>query len=71
MQRLRTAKEASAYLVEKGLKIAETTLGKYRVLGGGPRFRKWGRVPLYEEADLDEWAERRLGPPRRSTGDAA
>jgi len=69
MGRLRTAKLASEYLTEKGLPIAEGTLGKLRVIGGGPRFRKWGRQPLYDETDLDEWAEQRLGAPRRSTSE--
>lgn len=69
MRRLRTAKGASEYLTEKGLTIAESTLGKYRVIGGGPRFRKWGRAPVYDEADLDSWAEERLGVHRRSTSE--
>src|SRR5690348_11851498 len=69
MRRLRTAKGASEYLKEKGLTIAESTLGKYRVIGCGPRFRKWGRQPLYDETDLDEWADRRLGALRRSTSE--
>lgn len=69
MQRLRTPKEAAAYLAQRGLKTAESTLGKLRVIGGGPRFHKWGRQPLYDETDLAEWAEQRLGTPRRSTSE--
>lgn len=69
MRRLRTAKGASEYLREKGLSVAESTLGKLRVVGGGPRFHKWGRQPLYDEPDLDEWSEQRLGVPRSSTSE--
>lgn len=35
-------------------------LAKLASVGGGPRFRKAGRYPLYEAADLDRWAEARL-----------
>ena len=69
-QPLRTAKEASDYLAEKGLKVAPNTLGKLRVVGGGPKFRKWGRWPLYAEPDLDRWADERLGEPQRTTSEA-
>ena len=45
--RLRRA-EASAYLKEKhGIDRAPTTLAKYAVVGGGPRFQHVGRLPLY------------------------
>ena len=32
------------------------TLAKLAVLGGGPIFRRAGRMPLYSAADLDEFA---------------
>ena len=32
------------------------TLEKQRVLGGGPKFRKFGRRVMYAVADLDAWA---------------
>ena len=63
--------EASKYLEEKGLKIAPKTLGKLRVTGGGPTYRKFGRKPIYGPPDLDAWVEQKLGAPRRSTSDAA
>ena len=53
----RNAKQASEYFAAKGIKIAAGTFNKLRVTGGGPKFRKFGRVPLYDEADLDSWAE--------------
>lgn len=35
--------------------LAPQTLRKYRVVGGGPRFRYEGRRVYYLEADLLEW----------------
>lgn len=46
--------EAAAYL-----KLSPRTLEKQRVLGGGPRFRKFGRRVLYAIRDLDAWADER------------
>jgi hypothetical protein len=65
-------KAASDYLREtRGLERAPSTLAKLAVIGGGPIFRRAGRVPLYSPDDLDAWAESLLGPPMRSTSDAA
>ncbi|WP_421761331.1 hypothetical protein [Devosia sp.] len=33
----------------------------------GPVYRKAGRFPIYAPDDLDTWAQRRIGAPRRST----
>ena len=38
------------------LRLSPRTLEKQRVLGGGPRFRKFGRRVMYAVADLDAWA---------------
>jgi hypothetical protein len=50
-----------------GLPCSPKWLAKLAVVGGGPVFRKAGRYPVYLEADLDAWAEARIGAPRRST----
>ena len=50
----------------KILGISRKTLEKWRVVGGGPRYRKLGRLVRYAEDDLHEWAERDV---RRSTSD--
>jgi hypothetical protein len=63
--------QASEYLSEKGLKIAAKTLGKLRVTGGGPAYRKFGRKPIYDPLDLELWVNQKLGAPRRSTSEAA
>jgi len=71
MPPLRNANEASVYLRTKGVKISPKTLGKYRVIGGGPAFRYFGRTPLYEDAALDSWVEGKLSSARFSTSEAA
>ena len=68
-RRLRRA-AASAYLLEKwGVSRAPGTLAKLAVQGAGPRFQCDGRIPLYPEDELDNWATAILSPLRRSTSD--
>ena len=63
---------ASQYLREThGLERAPSTLAKLAVIGGGPIFRRAGRIPLYSPNDLDCWAESLLSAPMRSTSDTA
>lgn len=63
--------EASTYLEQRhGLTVAVATLAKFATVGGGPAFNKFGRFPLYEPAQLDAWATKRLGPARTSTSEA-
>ncbi|HCL2614070.1 TPA: helix-turn-helix domain-containing protein, partial [Pseudomonas aeruginosa C40A] len=47
-QRYLTNDEAAEYL-----RLSPRTLEKQRVIGGGPRFRKFGRRVMYAVADLD------------------
>jgi hypothetical protein len=64
--------EASRYLKEQhGLDYKPNTLAKLFTIGGGPLVRKSGRVPLYEVASLDLWAESQLSPPVRSSSELA
>jgi len=49
-----TNDEAAEYL-----RLSPRTLEKQRVIGGGPRFRKFGRRVMYAAADLDAWADAR------------
>ena len=53
-QRYLTNDEAADYL-----RLSPRTLEKQRVLGGGPKFRKFGRRVMYAVTDLDAWAEDR------------
>lgn len=65
-------KAASDYLHEThGLDRAPSTLTKLAVIGGGPIFRRAGRVPLYSTEDLDKWVASKLSPPMRSTSELA
>ena len=41
------------------LKISPRTLEKQRVIGGGPRFRKFGSRVVYALTDLQAWADER------------
>ena len=47
-----TTDEAAALL-----RLSPRTLEKHRVLGGGPRFRKFGARVVYAMADLRTWAD--------------
>ena len=53
--------KASRYLTNaeaaEYLRLSPRTLEKHRVLGGGPRFRKFGRRVLYALTDLETWAD--------------
>ena len=54
--------EASEYLLETfGVKVAPATLATLAHRGGGPRFQKFGRQPLYPRTELDTWAQAKLG----------
>ena len=50
-----TNDEAAAFL-----KLSPRTLEKSRVLGTGPRFRKFGRRVIYDVADLVSWSNERV-----------
>jgi hypothetical protein len=61
---------ASRYLQQRwGVVIKPSTLSKLRCTGGGPKFRRAGRWPIYETADLDAWAEARRSKKVASTSD--
>ena len=49
-----TNDEAAEYL-----RLSPRTLEKQRVIGGGPKFRKFGRRVMYAVSDLDAWADAR------------
>lgn len=63
-------KEASEYLSKKVLSRSFKTLGKYATIGGGPKFRKFGkRQVVYAVADLDTWIAEQLSRPFGSTSE--
>ena len=61
-ERLLTRQEAAAFLSERGYRVAVASLNKWASIGGGPRFRKFGRRPVYAPPDLLAWAEARTSP---------
>jgi hypothetical protein len=70
MTKLLRRAAASEYLAEiHGIQRAPSTLAKLAVIGGGPIFRKAGRVPLYAQLDLDSWAASITSAPMRSTSE--
>jgi len=70
-RRLLRRKAASDYLHEThGLDCASSTLAKLAVIGGGPIFRRIGRVAYYTPENLDEWVAAKLSPPMRLTSEA-
>jgi hypothetical protein len=61
---------AAEYLRQHwGLPCSEKTLAKLACVGGGPSYRRFGRIPLYAVIDLDEFAQGKLGKPVRSTSE--
>lgn len=63
--------QAADFLQERyGFGTTET-LAKLACIGGGPRFRKLGRFPVYTADDLQEWALSRLSGPVGSTSEFA
>jgi hypothetical protein len=70
--RLLRRKAASQYLHEAhGLERAPSTLAKLAVTGGGPVFRRIGRVPYYSPEHLDAWVASKLSGPMHSTSEEA
>lgn len=56
-------------LTEAGFPISAATLATKACRGGGPPFRKFGRVPVYRWADSLAWAQSRLSRVVRSTSE--
>jgi hypothetical protein len=61
--------QAADYLKQKYGHGSPRTLAKLATVGGGPLFRKIGRLVVYTIDDLDAWAVSKLSELRRSTSD--
>jgi len=62
--------EAGAYIRDRyRLPCSDKYLAKLAVTGGGPKFRKASRWPIYDIADLDAWALSRISPKVTSTSE--
>lgn len=61
--------ELARRLSEAGFPVAKSTLECMAVRGGGPPFRKFGRIPLYKFSEALEWAHARMGDTVQSTSE--
>jgi hypothetical protein len=55
-------------MLSKELEIPTSTLAKWRLYGGGPRYAKMGKNIRYERGDVDLWVESQK---RRTTASEA
>lgn len=51
------------------IRVAPATLAKLASTGGGPKFHKVGRTPIYPLDEVEAWARKRLGPLLSSSSD--
>jgi hypothetical protein len=68
---LLTRRDVAAALTSAGFPVSGETLATKATRGGGPRYRLFGRRPLYRWGDALEWAHGRLSAPVSSTSEAA
>lgn len=59
----------AAALSDAGFPTSAATLATKATRGGGPPFRRFGRVALYRWGDALEWAQSKLGPALSSTSE--
>jgi hypothetical protein len=57
-----SAEQLAALLSSMGFKVTPATLATLRSRGGGPKFAKFGRTPLYRWGDALDWAQSRCSP---------
>jgi hypothetical protein len=57
-------------LTAAGFPVSPATLATKATRGGGPRYRLFGRRPLYRWGDALEWARGRLSEPVSNTSEA-
>jgi hypothetical protein len=62
--------DAAKALTEAGFPVSPATLATKATRGGGPRYKLFGRRPLYRWGDALEWARGRLSEPVNSTSEA-
>ena len=62
--------EAAAYIEQRhNYPCKPSSLRTQAVNGTGPVFRKSGRFPVYDIADLDDWVREKTSPKVRSTSE--
>lgn len=68
---LLTPREAASFLSSIGISRTPATLAKLRVVGGGPKFRRFGRSIRYARNDLNDWVNANLTNALCSTSDVS
>lgn len=63
--------QCAKLLNEAGYPTSRHTLASLASRGGGPLYRKYGRIAVYRWSDALEWAEDRLGAFRNSASEGA
>lgn len=67
-----SAREASAYLTARGLRVAVSTLAFWRSRRpDGPPVRHFGRTPKYQVGELRAWIDNQMEPRGSATRKAA
>jgi hypothetical protein len=62
--------DAAEALTQAGFRVSPATLATKATRGGGPRYRLFGRRPLYRWGDALQWARGRLSEPVSNTSEA-
>lgn len=57
--------------IARRLKLSVSCLNKWRILGGGPRFRKCGKSVRYTWSDVLAWLDEQSRASTSDTGEAA
>jgi hypothetical protein len=63
--------QCAKLLSDAGYPTSRHTLASLASRGGGPLYRKYGRVVVYRWSDALDWAEARLGPFRSTASQGA
>lgn len=61
--------QAADYLQNRIGAYTADTLAKMACVGGGPKFRLLGRIPLYTVTELEEWISSKLSKPVATTSE--
>jgi hypothetical protein len=61
---LLTRELVAAALTAAGYRVRKSTLASKATRGSGPRYRLFGRQPLYRWRDALDWAQNRCTEPR-------
>jgi len=64
-----TRRQLAERLTAEGFPISPATLATKATRGGGPKFQRFGRIPLYRWGDGLQWAQSRLSAPISNTSE--